>query len=129
MYRVVYLNQRSFTQYDDAHLLVYINEEVLPDYLPEDAPEDMSPVTAYAYSGNMEDGGTLIEASSADRNSLIDAVLRTRYSQSEEDAIKTHQLILLQNPESDKAEEYQDEWSEFLAFREQTISLVDDWLS
>lgn len=131
MKRVVYTDgPRSFEKYDDTHFMVYLNEEVIPDYIPEvreDQPTP-APITAYAYSGEENNGGTLIETTSCDRDSLINGIIRTRYSQSAEDAIKTHQIELLKVENHPKSEEYEQEWAEFSAVREMAKSAVDGWL-
>lgn len=130
MKRVVYTDgPRSFEKYDDTHYMVYLNEEVIPDYTPEarDDQPTPAPITAYAYSGEENNGGTLIETTSCDRDSLINGIIRTRYSQSAEDAIKTHQIELLKMESHPKSEEYEREWVEFSAVREMAKSAVDGW--
>lgn len=129
MNRVVYLQRMSYTRYDDTHCLAYLNEEVIENHIPDDAPEDFKPVTAYAYSGSELDGGTMLEAPDDSRDSLINGIIRSRYSQTEEDAIKTHQIILLKNPECEKASEYASEWAEFCVERDNAIRIVDGWKS
>jgi hypothetical protein len=132
MNRKIYPYRLTFVRYDDARCLVYLNEEVIENYVPEEgttqetAPE---PFTAYAYTGTELDGGTLIEAASSDRDSLINGIIRTRYSQSEEDAIKTHRLMALSG-DGDEADndKYAAEWREFLQFRTSAIAIVDKWL-
>ena len=119
----------SFTRYDQAHCLAYMNEEVIENYVPADAPEDFKPVTAYAYSGTEPDGGTLIDVSDVSRDALINGIIRSRYSQTEEDAIKTHQIMLLKDPDCDKATDYASEWAAFCVERENAIRTVDVWLS
>lgn len=119
----------SFTRYDEAHCLAYLNEEVVENYVPTDAPEDFKPVTAYAYSGPELDGGTMIEARGDSRDALINGIIRSRYSQTEEDAIKTHQIMLLKDPDCDKASDYASEWAAFCIERENAIRMVDGWLS
>lgn len=128
MNRRVYTQRRTFLKYNDKQVLAYLNEEEVENYIPEDAPEDTEPVTGYAYTGTEEDGGTLLDSDGADRDSLINAVIRTRYSQTEEDAIKTHQILLLQNPDHEKKSEYQSEWAQFLIERQYAIDTVDAWL-
>ena len=128
MNRRVYPQRRTFLKYNDKQVLAYLNEEEVENYIPEDAPEDTEPVTGYAYTGTEEDGGTLLDSDGADRDSLINAVIRTRYSQTEEDAIKTHQILLLQNPDHEKKSEYQSEWAQFLIERQYAIDTVDAWL-
>lgn len=83
---------------------------------------------AYAYTGTEVDGGTLIETTSSDRDSLINGIIRSRYTQSEEDAIKTHQIELLKDAGIAKAAEYEAEWAEFNAVREMAKATVDGWL-
>lgn len=107
---------------------MYLNEEVIENYVPEDAPDGFKPVTAYAYTGTEPDGGTLIDAPDDSRDTLINGMIRSIYTQSEEDAIKTHQLIVLTNPDTDKAQEYASEWAKFNIDREYAKNLVDSWL-
>lgn len=128
MNRRVYTQRRTFLKYNDKQVLAYLNEEEVENYIPEDAPEETEPVTGYAYTGTEEDGGTLLDSDGTDRDSLINAVIRTRYSQTEEDAIKTHQILLLQNPDHEKKSEYQSEWAQFLIERQYAIDTVDAWL-
>jgi len=131
MNRVIYFDKRTFEKYDNTKYIVYLNEEVLEDYIPEsmEGQQPSSSVTAYAYSGPVKDGGTLIEAASADRDSLINGIIRSRYTQSEEDAIKTHQIELLRNSLIDKAAQYEQEWEEFNSFRQSAKTVVDYWLN
>ncbi len=129
MKRKVYTGKRTFLRYNEKQVLAYLNEEIVENFVPEDAEDGTEPVTGYAYTGPEEDGGTLLDTDGTDRDSLINAVIRTQYSQSEEDAIKTHQLLLLQNPEHEKKAEYQSEWAQFLVERENAINMVDNWLS
>ena len=34
----------SYTRYDDTHCLAYLNEEVIENHIPDDAPEDFKSV-------------------------------------------------------------------------------------
>ncbi len=76
----------------------------------------------------MADGGTLIDVQQPNRASLINGIIRSRYTQSEEDAIKTHQIELLKDASIEKASAYEAEWAEFNTFREQAKAVVDGWL-
>ena len=129
MSRQIYLQRMSFTRYDQAHCLAYLNEEVIENYVPEDAPEDFKPVTAYAYSGTEPDGGTLIDSCDESRDALINGIIRSRYSQTEEDALKTHQIMLLKEPDCEKAADYASEWAAFCVERDNAIRIVDGWKS
>lgn len=133
MERKIYTERRTLLRYDDNHYLAYLNEEVLEDYVPEvsieETGETPAPTTAYAYTGEFPDGGTLLEVASFDRDSLINGVIRTKYSQSEEDAIKTHQIIRMMGGISEeKSTEYLTEWQEFCEWREYAIKVVDEWI-
>lgn len=128
MNRQIYLRPMTFSRYDAKRCLVYLNEEVIENHVPEDAPDDFMPVTAYAYTGTEPDGGTLIDAADDSRDSLVNGIIRNRYTQSEEDAIKTHQIELLKDASIEKASEYEAEWAEFNAVREMAKATVDSWL-
>ena len=128
MNRQIYLRPMTFSRFDSKRCLVYLNEEVIDNHVPEDAPEDFAPITAYAYTGTEADGGTLIDAADDSRDSLVNGIIRSRYSQSAEDAIKTHQIELLKDASIEKAAAYEAEWVEFNAFRERAKAIVDGWL-
>jgi hypothetical protein len=119
----------TFSRYNAGQCLVYLNEEVIDEYVPEDAPEGFKPVTAYAYTGTEPDGGTLINATDDSRDALVNGIIRSRYSQSEEDAIKTHQIIRLSDPDHENAAEYAGEWAAFNTARKNAIKTVNSWLS
>ena len=131
MKTAIYTERRTFEKYDDTRYMVYLDEQIVPDYVPDtmDGQPAPEPVTGYSYTGSETDGGTLISATGADRDSLINGIIRSRYSQTEEDAIKTHQIELLKNSAIAKAEEYETEWEAFNIFRTSSISIVDGWLS
>lgn len=130
MKRAIYTERKTLVKYDDARYMVYLNEEVIEGYVPETmeggtAPE---PATAYAYTGTEPDGGTLIAATTDDRDSLINGIIRSRYTQTEEDAIKTHQIEILRSGDHPKADDYNREWEDFNTFRTSAIATVDRWL-
>ena len=81
--------------------------------------------------GPMADGGTLLETSEADRDSLINGVIRCQYTQSEEDAIKTHRLQVIGNEIADEEElaKYKQEWTDFNSVRAVAKEYVGRWLS
>ena len=58
MKREIYYSKRSFSKYDDSHYIVYLNEEVLENFVPETFEGDKAPEPqiAYAYTGPEEDG-------------------------------------------------------------------------
>lgn len=62
--RAIYTERKTFVKYDDNHYLLYLNEEVLENHVPEGhgGEPEPEPRVAYAYTGTCEDGGTVIEA-------------------------------------------------------------------
>lgn len=133
-FTVAYSHKMRPSQYDERHFICYLNETPA-DYK---ADEKAKPISGFAYTGNMSDGGTLVECDEFDRDKLINAVIRTRYSQTQEDAIKTHHLNVLAEktgistvvPMSDgKLKEYEEEWYHFELFRTEVIRTVDGWLA
>ncbi|MCQ2127725.1 MAG: hypothetical protein MJZ06_09880 [Bacteroidaceae bacterium] len=127
MNTVVYPRQMRFSRYDGTHFLVYLHESV--SSCQPDA--DSEPVPGYSYSGNMPDGGTLIECDEDNPNKIINGIIRSRYLQTEEDAIKTHQIQILQAVDmtKEKIAEYRREWMEFQEWRQYAIDLVHTWFS
>lgn len=130
MNRVIYTERKRFAKYDNSHFIVYLDEERVENYVPDvmEGQPVPDPVTAYTYTGTEKDGGTLIESTSPDRDSLINGIIRSRYTQSEEDAIKTHQIELLRDPSIAKADAYNQEWEMFNTLREMAKSTVDGWM-
>jgi hypothetical protein len=125
----VYPHAMRPSKYDGTHFLCYLFG-VEAEYKPDD---DSEPTTGVSYTGDLDDGGTLIECDEWNRNKLINGIIRTKYLQTEEDSIKTHMLQLLSAKEgigelsSAHMEEYSQEWSEFDTFRKKAIEEVDGW--
>lgn len=128
--RKIYLERKSYIKYDEQKYAVYLNEEVVQNYVPEgEFGGNAIPVTAYSYEGTMTDGSTIIDAVDASRDSLINGIIRSKFSQSEEDAIKTHQLQVLRGDIDDAQKQfYNAEWGAFNEFREFAKASVDAWL-
>ena len=79
--KVTYLDRKKYEKYDDNHFIVYLNEEIIPDYVPETITEGREvpePCTAYAYSGSEKDGGTIIEATSASYDDFVAGLVRLK---------------------------------------------------
>lgn len=113
MNTVIYPNQRSYIRYDDAHFLLYLNEEVIEDYLPDDAEEGTTPVTAYSYTGSFPDGGTLISAREETYDEFVSGLVRSRYSSDQVEAI----ILNLQSGDPDRIDEFQQEMDDLIAWR------------
>lgn len=131
VFSVAYPRQMRPSKYDGAHFLCYLNEKPAT-YKPD---ENSDPIDGFSYTGSMPDGGTLIDCDEWNRDKLINGIIRSKYLQTEEDAIKTHQIQLLQAKAGmeigalpdDKAAEYVNEWNEFQTFRQNAINLVNSW--
>ncbi len=116
--RFVYGYQQTFTKYDDGHINAFLNEEIVNDFKPT---EDSEPTVGYAYTGTGEDGGTILEcADASSRDDLINAVIRSKYTQSQEFSILRHHEV--------DADNYVDEWEEYNSFIEAAKTTVDGWL-
>ena len=131
VFSVAYPCQMRPSKYDGAHFLCYLNEKPATYNLDETS----EPMEGYSYTGSMPDAGTLIECDEWNRDKLVNGIIRSKYLQTEEDAIKTHQIQLLQAKAGmeigaltdDKTAEYVNEWNEFQTFRQNAINLVNSW--
>lgn len=121
MNRKIYLERKKFVRYTDSQFLVYLNEEIIPDYVPElhDA-ETPDPVTAYAYMGPMEDGGTIIEAKDATEEDFISGLVKLRYSQEAQLAI----ILNKDKVNDDKPEEHLAEFQAMQTYRDLCKGIV-----
>ena len=130
MKKKIYYKRRKFERYDEKHFIVYLNEKVIPDYTEtDDSGNKTKPMVAYEYEGTENDGGTIISCQEATRDNFVDALIRCRYSLSQENAIKTHRLQLIgqEVPTPLKQDEYGNEWAEFNQWREKSKAIVDSW--
>lgn len=125
--KATYLDRKKYEKYDDQHFIVYLNEEVIPDYVPEikEAAEEEQPepCTAFAYTGDMVDGGTLIEAKNASYNEFVSGLIRKKYSSDQVEAITLNKLS---NNKERKAE-FDAEFEELETYRNQCKEKVREW--
>lgn len=97
MKRVVYKERRTFMKHDGESIIGYLNEEELNDYQPENTDaggegEETWPV-AFAYTGEEADGGTIMPCQKTeDYGEVANAIIRSKYSTSEELAIQRHAI-------------------------------------
>ena len=82
-----YPTQKTFVKYDDEHFLLYLNEEIVEDYLPENAEDGAVPFTAYAYWGTEPDGSTKIKATEATYAEFAAGLIRNSYTLDQELAL------------------------------------------
>jgi len=54
---VIYTRRLTFAKYDAKNIIGYLEEERVPDFLPEGAEE---PTLGYKYTGTEKDGGTIM---------------------------------------------------------------------
>lgn len=137
-YTMVYDHKMRPSHYDEGRFICYLNEKPA-DYtfkgVSGENSEKKEPVPGYSYTGPMCDGGTLIDCDEWNRDKLIEGIIRTRYSSTVENAIKTHRLNVLAEKvglsapvlSAEKTDEYEAEWEAFEQFRTEVISLVDTW--
>lgn len=122
MNRQVYPERRTFLMYDAAHIIGYLNEEVLENYTPENAhpihegEEEQTPEPwpeAFAYTGTERDGGTVMPCSNPQNyGELANAIIRSKYSESQELAIQRHAINGDYEENPREYEEY-DEWCQY----------------
>jgi len=128
MNRKVYRERRTYLRYDDAHIIGYLNEEVLQDYVPEDEVteegEEPEPwEVAYAYTGTETDGGTVMECKrQEDYGSLANAIIRSRYTESQELAIQRHAI-------NGDYEEAPKEYDEYNSWCQQAVAIAKEWVA
>lgn len=94
LFKQVYTERKAYSKFDNSHYLLYLNEEVINDYVPEIqggefAPE---PCMAYAYTGDSRDGGTIIEAKEVSYDAFVSGLVRKQYSADRVEAITLNKL-------------------------------------
>ena len=125
MNKVIYAEKKTYVKFDDEHYLCYLNEQ-REEFTPQtDArlgePEKpvADPVQGYAYTGNMADGGTLIEAKEATYDEFVSGLIRAGYPASRIEAIQSNLMIAFITPDHERADEFVEEWEELQAYRQQ----------
>lgn len=115
MFRQIYTERKKYSQFDDNHFILYLNEEVIEDYVPEAHDGELAPApcTAYAYSGTERDGGTLIEAASASYDGFVSGLVRREYSADRVEAITLNKL----SSGNERKAEFDAEFSELEEYR------------
>lgn len=124
-FSAVYQNRKTYMKYDEKHIIGYLNEEVLEDYTPGDQPEGGEPVVwpvAYRYTGTERDGGTVMQCNNMnDYGDVANAIIRSRYSESQELAIHRH-------AQNGDYEENPTEYEEYNAFCEAAVVQAKAWV-
>lgn len=129
MNRKVYQERRTYQRYDEAHIIGYLNEEELENYIPSkniDSEGDEEPEPwpkAYAYTGTESDGGTVMPCSRQDDyGEIANAIIRTRYSESQELAIQRHAI-------NGDYEESPQEFEQYNAWCQDAVQTAKAWIA
>ena len=117
-YSFTYTERRTFGKYDAKNIIGYLEEEQVPDFLPEGADQ---PTLGYKYTGTEKDGGTVMPCTDpTSYPEVTHAIIRSKNSESDEMAIHRHH--------GNDPEEYAEEWQEYNDFCESAKALAKDWL-
>ncbi len=122
-YTAVSMQQRTFNIYDAEHVIIYPNEEIDDNYQFESMgdKEKPKPTKVYIYTGEERDGGYIVQcADPTDCHELTNAIIRTRYSISDELALQRHH--------QEDAESNTEEWENYCAFADTAIAKAKKWL-
>lgn len=114
----IYSERRTFGKFDANNIIGYLEEERVPDFLPEGADQ---PTLGYKYTGTEKDGGTVMPCTDpTSYPEVTNAIIRSKYSESDEMAIHRHH--------GNAPEEYSEEWQEYNEFCESAKALAKNWL-
>ena len=120
-----YPTQKTFVKYDDEHFLLYLNEEIIEDYIPENAEEDTESFTAYAYSGTEPEGSPKIKATEATYQKFVSGLIRTEYSADAVEAILLNSQSTFDAP---KEAEHKLEFADLEEFRQECKDAIANLL-
>ena len=114
----IYTERRTFGKFDANNIIGYLEEERVPDFLPEGADQ---PTLGYKYTGTEKDGGTVMPCTDpTSYPEVTNAIIRSKFSESDEMAIHRHH--------GNDPEEYAEEWQEYNEFCESAKTLAKEWL-
>lgn len=120
-FTATYAEQKTFFPFGDGTIIGFLGETIVENWKQPNAPEDAEPLTGYSYTGTRKDGGTLMPCDNPqDYGQLTNAIIRSKYSESEEMAIHRHY--------ANSNEDYQQEWLEYNRFCEDAKVLAKLWL-
>lgn len=119
-----YTEKRTYEKYNDGQYLLYLNETPATFTMPGHEPEEERELLGYSYTGDMEDGATIINAQDVTdenrRGKFIAGLIGKRYSI---DA----QIAMLSN--GNDTPEHAAELQDFEAFRSDCKMKVDELLN
>lgn len=119
MYTQIYTNKKTFEKYDNSHYLLYLGEEIIENFVPENRTNNdpVEPVTAYSYTGDFPDGGTMIDCQAPSYDTFVSGLIRKRYTADAESAIQSNMIVALSDPKNARAIDFENEWNEFQEYR------------
>lgn len=118
---MVYPEKMTFFPFGDAHIVGFLGETVVENWTQPGAPEDAPAITGYQYTGPRSDGGTLMPCDNpGDYGSVVNAIIRSKYTLSEELAIQRHYINSFEGHEA--------EWQAYNDFCEAAKLLAKSWL-
>jgi len=120
MHTHFYTQKKTFSKYDGGHYLLYLNEKATTKVVEEG--ED--PVPGFEYTGNFDDGGTMIKATEATYDQFVSGLIRTRYSADQVEAI----LLNIQSNDPDRMAEFQQELDTLNAYRDECKHVIAELL-
>lgn len=120
-YSFIYAEPKTFIVFDDKTIIGFLNEEIVEDWEQPNSPEGAPTLTGYKYTGKMPSGGTKMPCEDpTDYGCVTNAIIRSRYSESEEMAIHRHYV--------GDFEQHQQEWADYNQFCEDAKTLAKLWL-
>lgn len=119
MEKTIFDTQQTCDHYDKTHVIGYINEDVDENYVPDttgmETTETPQPRKVYKYDE------VIIESPDFTRDNLVNGLIRSKYSATQEFAILRHHQL--------DADKYADEWTEFNEWVEKAKTEVERWLA
>lgn len=116
-----YAEKRTFFPFGDNMIVGFLGETVVENWNQPGAPEEAEPITGYQYTGPRQDGGTLMPCDDpSDYGCVTNAIIRSKFSESEELAIHRHYV--------NSQEGHQEEWTEYNDFCEAAKVIAKAWL-
>ena len=119
MYTQFYTEKRTYVKYDSNHYILYLNEVIA------DRDEDGVIVHGFEYTGNFDDGGTMIKATEATYDQFVSGLIRTRYSADQVEAI----LLNIQSNNPDRIPEFILELDQLNAYRDECKHVIAELLN
>ena len=121
MKKVTYAQPMTFFPFGEGQIVGFLNQEIVENWKQPNAPEDAAPIEGYSYTGPREDGGTLLPCKDpSDYGCLANAIIRSKFSESDEMAIHRHFV--------GNKELYADEWNAYNRFCEDAKAKAKQWL-